>query len=126
MFVRLSRKQNRSQHHLMDQFLRYMSRESHVYASIDKGFHHEEYVSWPSRTQCGCHVDLSLVLDANRFAKRVEHRANLLFLSFINRSTRRPCSYTFSDLSWCVRHCAHYGGVQKVVRNRFHPLAGHS
>ena len=78
---------------------------------IDERFHHHEDVRWSSRAQRRCHVDLSLVLDANRFAKRVEHRANLLFLSFINRSTRRPCSYTFADLRGRVWHRSHHRGV---------------
>src|SRR5215813_6780558 len=98
MLVRFSRKQNRTEHHLVDQLFGHVPRESHVHTRIDQRFHYQEDVGWTSGAQRSRHVDLSLVLDANSFTERLEHRAYLSLLFFSHAGTGSPGSDAFADL----------------------------
>src|SRR6185436_11588879 len=126
MLVRLSRKQNRSEHRLMDQLLRHMSRETHVYSGIDQRLHHEKDVCWPSSAQRRRHVYLSFVLNSDCLAERFEHRTNLTLLLFTHSDTRGPRRHTFTNLRRRVRHRSHDRNMHELLSNRLNLGSRHN
>ena len=83
-----------------------------MHARIHQRFHHQENISWTSRTERRCHVDLMFIFNMDHLAQRLEHGAHLPLLDTAYGFAGGPRGYPRADLGRRVGHGAHHQRMQ--------------
>ena len=85
MLARFTRKEDRTQHGLMDQLLGDLPGKAHVNPGIDERFHHHKDVGRAGATQRRCHIDRVFRIHPDRQPHRVQDRGYQLASRLIDR-----------------------------------------